>query len=292
MRRRAGLVLCCLLILAAASPATPARGAVLAALASPDPALVGQAVIFSALTPGNPGTTCTWEIGSRTRLTGNPVSYAFSRPGTYLVSLRVLSPEGQTSREALVVHVRPSGPASTPATGTISLSPSAVTHPGRTVNFSTEVQTVSGSPYGFIWLFGDGESQSGPEAAHAYGQPGSYTVSLYTFDGRGGQAVQSLALEVRGEQGSAQLVADAGPDKSATRLSSVVLEGCGSTWHSGRSLSYSWRQVSGTPVTLRDRTSHRLQFTAPSRAGQLVFELTVQAGGLTSRPDRVTVTVR
>jgi|GEM_PF-5154203 len=290
MRRSAGLIL--LLALAAAFPAGQARADVLAALASPDPARVGQTVVFSALAPGAPGTTCTWEIGSQTRLTGNPASYAFSRAGSYLVSLIVRSPGGQTSREALVVHVRPSGPVSTPATGTISVSPSTVTRPGRTVGFSTEVQTVSGSQYGFIWLFGDGESQSGAEVDHAYSQAGNYTVSLYTFDGRGGQAVQSLALEVRGDQGSSRPVADAGPDKSVTRLASVVLEGCGSTWHSGRSLSYSWRQVSGTPVSLRDRTSHRLQFLAPSRAGQMVFELIVRADGQTSSPDRVTVTVR
>ena len=51
-----------------------------------------------------------------------------------------------------------------------------------TVAVGTEVRFVdesTGSPRSWIWDFGDGEGAEGPEATHAWQQPGTYTVTLH-----------------------------------------------------------------------------------------------------------------
>lgn len=69
---------------------------------------------------------------------------------------------------------------------------------------------------------------------------------------------------------------NAGSSRRVKAGSKVVLDGAGSTDESG-ALTFSWRQVSGRPVTLSDPTAVKPVFTAPSggTADELVFELTV-----------------
>lgn len=73
----------------------------------------------------------------------------------------------------------------------------------------------------------------------------------------------------------------------------VVLDGGGTGDADNDPLTYSWVQVSGTPVTLRNANSQFADFTSPGRAATdqlLVFELTVD-DGLASSTDTVTLTL-
>ena len=89
---------------------------------------------------------------------------------------------------------------------------------------------------------------------------------------------------------SAAPTADAGADKKVARSTTVSLDGSGSSDSSNRSLTYSWTQDSGTTVALDDSTIAIPTFTAPATSEDLIFTLTVTAGGV-SATDTVTVTV-
>jgi len=79
-------------------------------------------------------------------------------------------------------------------------------------------------------------------------------------------------------------VADAGSNQTVRPGTGVVLDGTGSSGEDGAVVSYNWKQLAGTPVTLSDPTEVTPTFTAPVTAGgaeELVFELFVtDAAGL------------
>jgi hypothetical protein len=89
-------------------------------------------------------------------------------------------------------------------------------------------------------------------------------------------------------------VADAGPDQSVDTLTSVTLDGSGSSDPDGDlPLAYLWTQTGGPSVTLDDPASVTPAFTAPDDPALLTFTLVVTDGlGLPSAgPDQVAVTV-
>ncbi len=88
-------------------------------------------------------------------------------------------------------------------------------------------------------------------------------------------------------------VADAGPDQEVAPGAMVTLDGSASHHPGGDPITgYAWTQSGGEPVDLDDTGSAAPRFTAPELPGALTFELVVDAGGVDSLPDAVTVTVR
>ncbi len=92
--------------------------------------------------------------------------------------------------------------------------------------------------------------------------------------------------------------ADAGTNQSVASGSTVTLDGSNSSDPDlGDTITYQWRQISGTQVSLNDVTSAKPSFTAPTllvteAAVALVFELVVTDSlNASSTPDRVTITV-
>lgn len=88
-------------------------------------------------------------------------------------------------------------------------------------------------------------------------------------------------------------VANAGPDQRVLPAAHVTLDGSAS---SGIDLTYRWRQLSGTTVTLSAANSVRTMFVAPaydpSRTNVLLFELAVTDGDGHTVTDRTQVTIR
>lgn len=84
--------------------------------------------------------------------------------------------------------------------------------------------------------------------------------------------------------------ANAGADQSVETNAAVTLTGSGTV--TGDTITgYTWRQISGTAVTLSSTTAQNPTFTAPATAGTLVFGLTVSTATQTSTEDTVQVTV-
>ncbi|MGE0082792.1 MAG: PKD domain-containing protein [Desulfococcaceae bacterium] len=90
-------------------------------------------------------------------------------------------------------------------------------------------------------------------------------------------------------------VAEAGPDQSVNELDSVTLDGSGSAaLTSDGKLDYSWRQISGSNVSLFNANTARPVFTAPAAGPEgavLVFELTVTDSSEVSDSDTVNIAV-
>ena len=88
--------------------------------------------------------------------------------------------------------------------------------------------------------------------------------------------------------------ASAGLNQSAAAGATVQLNGAASSDSTGATLTYSWRQIAGTPVALSSTSSASPSFQAPlnlSQSETLGFELVVNNGLVSSLPDRVAVTV-
>jgi len=82
--------------------------------------------------------------------------------------------------------------------------------------------------------------------------------------------------------------ANAGPDQIATEGDTVTLDASGSTDPDGQSLSYSWTQIGGLPVTLDGATTANPTFS--SGPGVRVFQVTVNDGQGGTDTDTVQVT--
>ena len=107
-----------------------------------------------------------------------------------------------------------------------------------------------------------------------------------TVTGREGAASRDNCI-VNAVGDNAPPVADAGPNQAVAVSQIVELDGSRSSTVDAGPLSYSWRQVSGVPVSLSDASTAQCTFVAPEAdaAGEsLVFELTVtDQAGLRSR---------
>ena len=85
----------------------------------------------------------------------------------------------------------------------------------------------------------------------------------------------------------------AGSDQTVREGTAVTLDGSASTDSDGAVVSYTWSQVSGTPVDISGANSVRATFQAPDVAADatLVFQLQVEDNDGVTATDRVSVTV-
>ena len=83
----------------------------------------------------------------------------------------------------------------------------------------------------------------------------------------------------------------AGTDQTVVERSTVQLDGSGSYDIDGDSLTYTWHQNSGTPVTLSSTSAVQPTFTAPTAPATLAFQLKVNDGTVDSGASYVTITV-
>src|SRR5207237_311506 len=96
----------------------------------------------------------------------------------------------------------------------------------------------------YAWTFGDGGSASRSVVSHAYTTPGTYCVMLTVTDSRGRRASDTALVSVANRS----LVANAGPDQTASVGSAVTFSGSGSDL-GGTVVSYSWDFGDGTSAT-------------------------------------------
>jgi hypothetical protein len=86
-------------------------------------------------------------------------------------------------------------------------------------------------------------------------------------------------------------VASAGQNQTVSGGSTVTLNGTGSASSIDGTLTYSWQQVSGTPVVLSGMDTAQPTFTAPTTSGTLVFQLTITDSNGNTATATVTITI-
>lgn len=150
-----------------------------------------------------------------------------------------------------------------------------------------------GSSYNLVayaWDFGDGLTASGPQHLHTYVATGRYEVRLDVLDENGG--FESLSRDIEVLAPNTPPTAIAGPDQFLEAGETVILDGFQSFDADGSINQHSWRQLSGTPVTLPVPEYGRNTFVMPDIGvgSSLVFELTVSDDRGASATDTMNVT--
>lgn len=103
----------------------------------------------------------------------NP-THVYEVPGVYTVNLTVSDGKTFSSREvADYINVSSSLEANFTATPTEGTAPLSVSF----------IDTSTGTPISWVWVFGDGSVSSEPDPTHVYEVPGVYTVNLTVSDG-------------------------------------------------------------------------------------------------------------
>ncbi|HQJ07857.1 MAG TPA: PKD domain-containing protein [Deltaproteobacteria bacterium] len=117
---------------------------------------------------------------------------------------------------------------------------------------------------------------------------GQYKFSVICSDGALTSPADEVIVTVNAVNHAP--TADAGPDQTVQAGTLVTLDGRGSTDPDANTLTYSWRQIAGTQVSLQNARSSTPYFTA-SAVGTFEFELIVNDGYISSVADTVWVTV-
>ncbi len=121
----------------------------------------------------------------------------------------------------------------------------------------------------------------------------SVTFQLTVTDEGGLQATDTCVINVT--SGNQAPVADAGDDQNVQSGADVALDASGSSDPDGDAISYTWKQISGAPVTLSATNALKPTFTAPVVAAGteeiLTFELTVTDAGQLQATDTCDVTI-
>mgnify|MGYP000570401583 CR=1 FL=1 len=149
---------------------------------------VSESVHFTGTATGTLPMSYTWAFGDGAYGSGQSISHAYASGGDFTVVLTVSNPCGEDVLSH-TLHV------CTPAAGAaFSWSPITPTV-GQSVAFSA---TASGEePFSFVWNFGDGTADYGPNPLHTYTRPGRYAVAV-TATNPCGQSTASSFLLVAG----------------------------------------------------------------------------------------------
>lgn len=129
-----------------------------------------------------------WDFGDGATATGPTAAHTYVAPGTYTVTLTVTDDDGATAQSSQQVIA------------VANLAPSAaivaeVSGLSATLD-GTGSSDSDGSVVSWSWDFGDGNTASGPTAAHTYAADGTYTVALTVTDDDGATAQTSQDLTV------------------------------------------------------------------------------------------------
>ena len=170
-----------------------------------NPVAPAQSVTFDAsgsshTDPARSIVSYLWDFGDGATASGSFVSHAYSRFGTYTVTLTLqddnLPPETRAATTVITVNQGNRAPvAAFLPGGAIS------TDTGRDIAFdgssSSDPDAAAGdSIISYAWDFGDGTTATAIAPSHAYSTPGTYTVQLTVTDtfGAVGSALRSVTV--------------------------------------------------------------------------------------------------
>lgn len=174
-----------------------------------------------------------WEFGDGAKASGREVVHQYSRSGTYVAQLTIQDDSGLANSKASSKRVI-----------TVNEPPVADAGPDQLVTASQVVFDATGSSdsdgiiISYLWDFGNGETGTGPRIAHAYRNPGTYTVKLTVTDGSG--TIRNEASDQMTVVVNALPVADAGFDMVTAPGELVTFDGRRSSDQDGSISRYDW----------------------------------------------------
>jgi ELWxxDGT repeat protein len=246
----------------------------------------GQAITFDGSASSDPDggpLTYQWDFGDGTTGTGVSPTHVYTAVGSFVARLVVSDggpQESVPSTAAVTISNRPpvanaGGPYAGSRVQAVQLNGSASSDP-------------DGDGLSYAWNFGDGTTGTGASPTHLYTTLGTFTVSLTVHDGFTASAPVTTTVAIT----NLAPVANAGPDRTVVRRTTVTLDGRGSSDADG-TITYSWRQLSGPAVTLTNANTSQPRFTAPnvSSTRLLDFELKVTDNNGAAAVDVVRITV-
>ena len=174
---------------------------------------------------------------------------------------------------------------------TVSVGPDITVNTGAPVTLTANASDPNGTIAQYIWFQDTGRGLSWTGSGTSvirFTAPTTEDVLRFiviVVDNEGASASDGIVITVR-----AAPAANAGADQTAKQKTTVTLDGSAST---GNIASYRWRQVAGKSVTLKNATSAKATFSAPSTTQPmtLTFELTVKDANGVTATDQVIVTV-
>ncbi len=174
-----------------------------------------------------------WDFGDGAMGEGPVVSYAWTEPGNYSVTLKVTDDSGTASAlQSLTQMVRVDAAPVANAGADRFVSSSVVRFDG------TGSLDTDGSVTEWLWDFGDGSAGQGPQPEHIYRSPGRYEVSLRVRDDSG--APLNTARDKMIVMVNAAPIADAGPSQVVAPGEEFQLSASGSLDPDGGIADYLW----------------------------------------------------
>jgi large repetitive protein len=161
---------------------------------SPTNPTINQDVSFNGSSSTVSNGTFAWDFGDGQTGAGVTAMHQYPRPGTFTVTLSVISDTRATSTSSRTITVSATLP---PTTANFTFSP---VNPAinQDVVFATVAQGPGGNVPGasFLWDFGDGGTGNGPSVTHRYARGGTFTVSLRVNTDTGLSATTSRPITV------------------------------------------------------------------------------------------------
>jgi PKD repeat protein len=202
-------------------------------------ALDGTPVGFDASASADPGAGgpiagYAWTFGDGTTATGVSISHAYSRPGSYPVTLTVTNGVGLSASVTQFVSIGDEAPSVT-----ASVSPRVIA--GQATSFNATASDPDSSIVAYAWDFGDHVNASSAHPTHTYKSAGHYTVTVTVTAGDGSRASTIIAVLVlapgritrvqigQGSGGPALVISVNGPGHLQVGSHSISMRSGGST---------------------------------------------------------------
>ncbi|MCB1362545.1 MAG: PKD domain-containing protein [Rhodobacteraceae bacterium] len=191
-----------------------------------------------------------WDFGDGVSGAGQVVNYAWTRPGTYTVTLSVTDDSGTASAvQSTTMQVRVDAAPVADAGADQFVTASEIAFDGGGSSDSDGTITA------WEWDFGDGATGSGKTVRHAYRRTGSYEVALVVRDDSG--APLNADRDTMRVTINALPIADAGPPQVVAPGEEFILSGGASVDPDGHVAEYVWTFPGGATAT-GERVAHRL----------------------------------
>lgn len=206
----------------------------------PYSATVGTPVNFDgsgSIDPDGSIASYAWTFGDGSSGSGIRPSATYANAGSFTVTLTVTDDRGASSQPVtttVTVNVGQQPPTASPG------GPYAGTINQQVAFDGTGSSDPDGSVVSYAWMFGDGNSGTGPTPTHIYTTGGAFTVTLTVTDNDNLNDASTTTANITDGSGVQPPVANAGGPYAGNTGIGIQLDGSGSVDPDGTIAAYDW----------------------------------------------------